>query len=53
MKGSKRNLWLKECKRISRKWNKRMWNRKVRYSEVTNNCHYKRLAGNSMYDAEL
>ena len=50
-KGSRRNRWLKDGERVSRKWYKRMWNRRVRHcKDLGAGSHYKRLAGESAWE---
>lgn len=50
MKGSKRNCWLKDGMKTSKKWNKKIWNRKVRHSDVSDGGNYRKIAKDSMYD---
>lgn len=51
LKGQKRKPWLKVGYKISRKWYKKMWNKRVRHSkDLYNDCSYKKLAGPSMWD---
>lgn len=53
-KGSKRNRWLKDGIKESRKVNKRIWNTKVRNnSEALCGCTYKKIAKASVYDKVL
>ena len=51
MKGSNRNEWRIAGINRSRKWHKKMWNRRMRHSnEVVSGCFYKRFANKSAYD---
>lgn len=51
MKGSKRNRWLKDGVKMSRRLNKKMWVRKARRTkDLHSGSYYKRLAGVTMYD---
>lgn len=50
-KGIKRREWLLQTIRLSKKQNKKMWNRKVRrIMNLSDHCFYKKLAGDSMFD---
>lgn len=54
MKGSKRNRWLKDGMKVSRRLNKKMWVRRVRRTkDLHSGGYYKRLAGVTMYDGVL
>lgn len=54
MKGSKRDRWLKDGLKVSRRWHKKLWNRRVRHSRVLKDgSYYKRLAGESVWDGVL
>lgn len=51
MKGSKRDRWLKDGVKESRKHFKKIWNRKVRrYKNDLKNSEYKRLSGVTAYE---
>ena len=53
-KGSKRDRWLKDGIKESRKVNKKSWNNKVRStSDVASGCAFKKLAKDSIYDKVL
>lgn len=53
-KGNKFNRWYKEGLKISRKLNKKYWNRKVRHLKYSlNRSNYKKIAKDSMYDGIL
>ena len=45
MKGSKRDRWLKDGVRESKKHFKALWNRRVRYSSKICGSTYKKIAG--------
>ena len=45
MKGSKRDRWLKDGVRESKKHFKSLWNRRVRYSSKICGSTYKKIAG--------
>lgn len=52
MKGSKRDRWLKDGIKTSRKWLKSTWNRKTRHSKISySNCSYKKIVGQAMWIA--
>ncbi len=54
MKGSKRDRWFKDGLKVSRRWYKKLWNRRVRHSRFSKDGgYYKRLAGESMWDGVL
>ena len=49
-KGAKRDEWLKNGMKESRKHFKSMWNRRVRHAKnVSNGCAYKKLCDDSIY----
>lgn len=50
-KGYKRKWWIKVGIKEVKKHYKNMWNRKVRHSSgLYENCSYKKLNSDSMYD---
>lgn len=54
MKGSKRDRWLKDGLKTSRKWNKKMWNRRARHNaNLRDGNFYKRLAKESAWEGIL
>ena len=54
MKGSKRNRWLKDGIKVSRRFHKKTWVRKARHAkDLRSGGFYKRLAGVTMYDGVL
>ena len=53
-KGNKYHSWYKEGLKISRKWYKKMWNRRVRHSDnIQNGASYKRVARRSIFEGIL
>lgn len=54
-KGSKRDRWLKDGIKQSKKVYKKIMNRKVRNTDPSglNNCGYKKLLGEKAYDMVL
>ena len=54
MKGSKRDRWLKDGIKTSRRWYKKTWNRKARHNRnLSNGNFYKRLAKESAWEGIL
>ena len=53
MKGSKRDRWYKEGIKTSKRWYKKIWNRKVRHIDVSDNNGYRRIAKDQMWDGIL
>ena len=49
MKGSKRNRWLKDGVKESKKHFKALWNRWVRHSSSLCGSTYKKIAGKAMW----
>ena len=55
MAKSRVNKWFIEGIKLSKRLNKKIWNRKLRRKklEIYNHSTYKKLAGESMYDYML
>ena len=54
MKGSKRDRWLKDGLKVSRRWYKKMWNRRTRHNgNLRDGSFYKRLAKESAWEGIL
>ena len=50
-KGNKYRSWFKDGIKTSRKWYKKLWNRKVRHSNnIQSGSSYKKVAGESMFN---
>lgn len=51
MKGSKYKSYIKDGMKVSRKWYKDIWNRRIRHSkEISKNCEYKKITGGEIWN---
>lgn len=51
MKGFKYKRYIKDGIKVSRKWYKNIWNRRIRHSnKISKNCEYKKVAGGEIWN---
>ena len=51
MKGSKRKPYMKAGMKVSRRWYKNIWNRRVRHSsKISKHCEYKKSTGGEIWN---